>query len=78
MGDYQLYVYDRETGRAVSRTRRWGSAFRPVLSPDGKWLVYGTRQVDTTRLRARNLDSGEEHWLVMNAQRVGVQTGALA
>jgi hypothetical protein len=47
-----------------------------VLSPDGKWLVYGTRQVDTTRLRARNLDSGEEHWLVMNAQRDDIESSA--
>ena len=57
MGDWQLYVYDRETGRSASRTSRWGSAFRPALSPDGKWLVYGTRHVDTTRLRVRDLET---------------------
>ena len=73
MGDWQLNVYDRETGRATSRTSRWGSAFRPVVSPDNKWVVYGTRHVDTTRLRVRNLETGDERWLVMNAQRIGVQ-----
>ncbi len=42
--DYQLAVYDRETRRDVVRAHsRLGSAFRPTLSPDGKWLVYGTR-----------------------------------
>jgi imidazolonepropionase-like amidohydrolase/Tol biopolymer transport system component len=76
MGDWQLYVYDRETGRAVSRTNRWGSAFRPVVSPDGKWVVYGTRHVDSTRLRARNLDTGDERWLVMNAQRDDIESSS--
>ena len=76
MGDWQLYVYDRETGRTASRTDRWGSAFRPTLSPDGKWLVYGTRHVDTTRIRARNLESGDERWLVMNAQRDDIESAA--
>lgn len=76
MGDWQLYVYDRETGRTVSRTNRWGSAFRPALSPDGKWLVYGTRHVDTTRVRIRNLETGDERWLVMNAQRDDIESSA--
>ena len=38
---YQLGVYDRETGTRTTMTNRYGSAFRPALSPDGKWLVYG-------------------------------------
>ncbi|MDF2775593.1 MAG: hypothetical protein K0S86_5094, partial [Geminicoccaceae bacterium] len=76
MGDWQLYVYDRETGRSVARTNRWGSAFRPVLSPDGQWLVYGTRHVDTTRLRVRDLQTGDERWLVMNAQRDDIESAA--
>ena len=76
MGDWQLYVYDRETGRAVSRTNRWGSAFRPALSPDGKWLVYGTRHVDSTRVRVRNLETGDERWLVMNAQRDDIESSS--
>jgi Tol biopolymer transport system component len=41
--DYQLVTYDRQTGETSVRTSRYGSAFRPTLSPDGKWLVYGTR-----------------------------------
>src|SRR2546423_8963826 len=42
---------------------------RPVLSPDGKWLVYATRYDAETGLRLRNLSSGDERWLVYPVQR---------
>jgi Tol biopolymer transport system component len=67
--DYSLAVYDRESGQTTVRESRWGSAFRPVLSPDGKWLVYGTRYVNETRLRIRDLKTGEERWLVYPVAR---------
>ena len=63
LGDYALIQYDRETGETTTKETRWGSAFRPTLSPDGKWLVYGTRYVDQTRLRIRNIATNEEQWL---------------
>jgi imidazolonepropionase-like amidohydrolase/Tol biopolymer transport system component len=69
MSDYQLISYDRETGATNTRESRWGSAFRPTLSPDGKWLVYGTRYINETRLRIRELATGEERWLVYPVQR---------
>jgi Tol biopolymer transport system component len=69
LSDYDLAVYDRQTGQTSVRENRWGSAFRPVLSPDGRWLVYGTRHIDTTRLRVRDLRNGDERWLVMRTQR---------
>ncbi|MES2176652.1 MAG: amidohydrolase family protein [Gemmatimonadota bacterium] len=69
LGDYDLMQYDRETGRVTTKENRWGSAFRPTLSPDGKWLVYGTRYVDQTRLRIRNLTTNEEEWLTGPVQR---------
>ncbi len=69
LGDYDLMQYDRETGRTSVKENRWGSAFRPTLSPDGKWLVYGTRYVDHTRLRLRNLATSEESWLTGPVQR---------
>ncbi len=69
LGDYQLAVYDRETGQSANRAQRWGSAFRPVLSSDGRWLAYGSRHIDQTGLRVRDLTSGDERWLVMNVQR---------
>lgn len=69
MSDYDLRVYDRESGEVATRENRWGSAFRPTLSPDGRWLVYGTRHVDETRLRIRDLETSEERWLVYPVQR---------
>ncbi len=66
---YQLAVYDRETGESSSRSFRYGSAFRPAASPDGKWLVYGTRHETQTGLRLRDLETGDERWLVYPVQR---------
>jgi Tol biopolymer transport system component/imidazolonepropionase-like amidohydrolase len=67
--DYQLVVYDRDTGETSTRSSRPGSAFRPVLSPDGRWLVYGTRYAAQTGLRLRDLQTGEERWLAYPVQR---------
>ena len=66
---YELAVYDRETGVSSGMTGRYGSAFRPAISPDGKWLVYGTRHESSTGLRVRDLGSGEERWLAYPVQR---------
>ncbi|TRX58679.1 amidohydrolase family protein [Fulvivirga sp. M361] len=66
---YQIATYDRETGEIETRSSRYGSAFTPVLSPDGHWLVYGTRWNDQTGLMARRLDTGEEKWLAYPVQR---------
>jgi Tol biopolymer transport system component len=67
--EYQLAVYDRETGESFGRTARYGSAFRPTLSPDGRWLVYGTRHEDQTGLRIRDLGTGSERWLAYPVTR---------
>ncbi len=69
MGEWQLGVYDRDTGERTTRTFRYGGAVRPTLSPDGRWLVYGTRHVDETGLRIRDQRSGEERWLAFPVQR---------
>ena len=42
---------------------------RPVLSPDGKWLVYATRYKTDTGLRIRNLETGAERWLAYPVTR---------
>jgi len=65
---YQLEVYDRETGERYTRTSRYGSGLRPTLSPDGRWLVYGTRFEDQTGLRIRDLQTGDERWLAYPVQ----------
>ena len=66
---YQLGRYDRQTGTASPMTARYGSAFRPQVSPDGKWLVYGTRHRTDTGLLLRDMVSGEERWLAYPVQR---------
>ncbi len=43
MPQYELGIYDRENGKMNTITSRYGSGFTPVISKDGKWLVYGRR-----------------------------------
>ncbi len=66
---YQLAVYDRRTGQRATRTARFGSAIRPTLSPDDRWLVYGTRYENKTGLRIRDRNTGDERWLAYPVQR---------
>lgn len=65
---YQIARYDRETGARETMTFNYGSGIRPTLSPDGQWLVYGTRFDGDTGLRLRNLASGDERWLAYPIQ----------
>jgi len=66
---WQLAIYDRQLGRTFTQTDLYGSAMRPVLSPDGAWLVYATRYDAETGLRLRNLQTGDEKWLVYPVTR---------
>jgi hypothetical protein len=66
---YSIGVYDREKGNTRTIASRYGSAFTPVLSKDGKWLVYGARYEDKTGLVKRNLVTGKESWLAYPVQR---------
>ena len=66
---WQIVRRDRTTGDEDTLTREPESAFRPVLSPDGKKLVYGTRVEQQTGLRIRDLETGEDRWLKYPVQR---------
>jgi len=66
---YQLFRYDLERGTSLLMSNRYGSGFRPAISPDGHWLIYGTRHNAETALRKRDLRSGREDWLVYPVQR---------
>ncbi|MCK8521432.1 amidohydrolase family protein [Aquimarina sp. D1M17] len=66
---YQIGTYDMEDGDMAVITSRYGSAFTPTLSNDGKWLVYGTRFEDKTGLILRDLITGKERWLAYPVQR---------
>ncbi len=73
---YQLYRYDRKTGTSTLMTNRYGSGFRPAISPDGRWLVYGTREGTETGLRIRDLTTGDERWLAYPVQRDDMEARA--
>jgi Tol biopolymer transport system component len=66
---YQIGVYDRETGTRTTMSSRYGSAFRPALSKDGRWLTFGSRHNADTGLRIRDLETGAERWLAYPIQR---------
>jgi Tol biopolymer transport system component len=76
MSDYDLSVYDRETGEVTTKENRWGSAFRPTLSPDGRWLVYGTRHIKDTYLRIRDLRNGDDRWFIGPVSRDDLESRA--
>jgi Tol biopolymer transport system component len=66
---WQIVRFDRTTGETTTLTNAQGSAMRPVLSPDGKMLVYATRYETGTGLRVRDLETGEERWLIYPVTR---------
>lgn len=72
----QLYRYDRQLGTSTTMTSRYGSGFRPAISPDGKSLVYGTREGSQTGLRIRDLATGDERWLAYPVQRDEMESRA--
>jgi imidazolonepropionase-like amidohydrolase/Tol biopolymer transport system component len=74
-GPYQIAQLDRENGRLLVRTHELEGAFRPVPSPDGKWLVYSTRYDAREALKLIDLSTGEDHWLRMDVQRDDSQGG---
>ena len=75
VGPFQIGQLDRESGRLQVRTHEHEGAFRPVPSPDGRWLVYATRYDAREALKLRDLTTGDERWLVMDVQRDDSQGG---
>jgi Tol biopolymer transport system component len=58
-----LTVYDRKTGESVLLSTGYGNAVRPLVSPDGKTVVYGRKVDAKMELRARDISSGAERVL---------------
>ena len=54
---------DRKTGDEDVIIQQPESAMRPLLSPDGKFILYVTRHETESGLRLRNLQTGEDHWV---------------
>ena len=61
---WQIARRDLVDGTEDLLTAAPGSAVRPALSPDGRYLVYGTRHRQETGLRVRDLETGQDRWLV--------------
>lgn len=51
-------------------------AMKPLLSPDGGTLVYGTMREGQTGLRTRNLATGAERWLAYPVDRQQLEARA--
>ena len=60
---------DRKTGDEDNLIHQIKSAFRPVLSPDGRQVLYVTRYETESGLRLRNLESGEDRWVTIGSCR---------
>ena len=60
---WQVARRDRITGEEDTVTNANGSGIRPVVSPDGTMLVFGTRYKTESGLRVRDLKTGDERWL---------------
>jgi Tol biopolymer transport system component/imidazolonepropionase-like amidohydrolase len=69
LGGYQVTVLNRETGEENSMTSEYGSGLRPIVSPDGRYLVYATRHDAKTVLKIHDLQTQEDHWLAQGMQR---------
>lgn len=65
----QIVRRNRVTGEEDTITFAPENAFRPLVSNDGKILIFGTRYEGKTGLKIRDLNSGEERWLKYPIQR---------
>lgn len=66
---WQVVRRDRVTGEEDVITESPTSAMRPIVSPDGKKMVFVTRYEQSSGLRIRDLNTGEEKWLKYPIQR---------
>ena len=60
---WEIKRKDRKTGDEDTIIHQSLSAFRPVLSPDGKVMLYVSRFETESGLRMRNLETGEDKWV---------------
>ncbi len=63
LGKWQVHRLNRETGQVDAVTSEYGGGLRPVVSPDGRFLLYATRRDAITALRVRELENRTERWL---------------
>ncbi len=73
----QIARFDRETGEVDSVSQGEGGGVKPLVSPDGKTLVYLSRKETKTGIRVRDLESGADRMIVWPIQRDAQEAGRL-
>lgn len=68
-GQSQVFRMDRVLGKIEIITSEDGGAMRPVLSPDGKSMLYFTRFRNQTGLKSMELSSGDTKWVAYPVDR---------
>lgn len=65
----QVFRMDRTNGKIEVVTSEDGGAMRPLVSPDGKTLLYFTRFRNKTGLKALDLGSGDSRWIAYPVEK---------
>lgn len=73
----QIARFDRETGEVDSVSQGEGGGVKPLVSPDGKTLVYLSRKETKTGIRVRDLISGADRMIAWPIQRDAQEAGRL-
>lgn len=68
-GLWQIVSFDRQRSVSVQLTDEPGGAMRPLVSPDGRYLIYASRRDDVTQLRLRDQRTGDTRTLLDNVTR---------
>ena len=72
---WQVARFDMRSGDADVITQAEGGGLRPLVSPDGRLVVYATRYETRTGLRVRNLATGTDRWLAWPIDRDEQESG---
>jgi Tol biopolymer transport system component/predicted amidohydrolase len=68
-GQTQVFRMDRTNGKIENVTNEDGGAMRPLVSPDGKTLVYFTRFHNKTGLKTLDLSTGDSRMIAYPVER---------
>ncbi|MBL8268804.1 amidohydrolase family protein [Steroidobacter sp.] len=67
--EWQIGVVDRSSGVMTPYTDELNGAMRPLLSRDGRYIVYATQWQRQTRMKLLDMKSREARWLVPDVER---------